>query len=137
MAPPVANRREMALSMDDSPIMPASLHPGRYCRIVWADRSRRRRLVLSAKRCGARNRNDPDNDFNNNDNGFRVLAAHRLYLPAEASGGAWPRRRQSSERARPGPGSMSRRPRSPVGRVGYAHRVWPTIRRGGIFGSNA
>src|SRR5262249_16245805 len=53
--------------------------------------SRRRIPVSGAKRCGARNRNHPDN--NNDNNGFRVVLAHRWHwhYPPRHPGGARPR----------------------------------------------
>lgn len=72
-------------------------------------RSLRRALVPRAKHCGARNRNHPDNNLNNN-SGFRVCVSHRWQStcrctrrrhlwPRPAAEGAAPRGRpHASER---------------------------------------
>lgn len=90
----------------------ASRSPGRG---VTSRRACRQgaRPVSSAKRCGARNRNHPDNDIDNDNNGLRVVLAHRSHLARRGSRRRTPRRQAiHCERARQRPGSSSRRTRA-------------------------
>ena len=65
-----------------------------YHAILWACRDGAPGSQ-GANRCGARDRNNPNNDRNNN--GFRLVVAHHSQPPADASAGASLRQRRLCE----------------------------------------